>query len=288
MNNKLKLSLTQLAKTLEKHNIHANYDTHFYPVNVNNPYLAIGYYDKEKFEKLNNKLNKFIYHKNRQLSKLIRRHLREFYKMRKGVKSSNKIMLVESPEDTYNIKLVNRGFKMINPFMFQEKVSQGDKKFINKINKKITGFKHEFETFHKYLLSLMKVNQKKLYQKVKSDYSSDIVSKVGVALISISDNDTTILKTYNVYPFLELKTLPTDKHFSSLKTLIHIHQNKNSRECKKLVKLARGSRMVVGLPHISNESSPWMEHLGICAIYSTFGDENAIETLQAFISKLHT
>lgn len=282
-NSKINPSLEKLSDALRRKGIPTVKSKNYYQSSMKLPYIALGEYDHVKLERIHNRIGKHIYQKNKSFSSLVRKMLREFYQNRKGVKSADKIMFVESPDCHYNIRLVNRGFKLARPYMLKEKLEKDDKKGASQLIKRIDEFNAEFEKFHKFLLN----KKGKGGKKSKGGENGDnIVHKVGKVLGDMFTEKVNVLHTHydndkNSYPMLELQVAPKESDKEALDRLIKVHNGKNERYYKKMAELLSrfyakvevdsDMRLVVGLPlkhGCEDTHRDWTSNLGVFGLYN--------------------
>lgn len=291
----MKPALLSLAKTLEHKDIPVVDDQSFYPDEVNLPYLALGEIQEDKINTIHNRTYKFVYAKNKSSFSMIRKHIREFYRARKDrgekIPSRNKIIVVESPDNSFSVKIFNRGFKFINPYLLSE--AKGNT--LRKLNKQVNVLTSEYVRLNAYLQRHMKKSHKNKYNKLKreSKYSGPIAS-VALAFVSMMSADAVILHTHynnniDSIPYIELKTEPKDKDWDAMVRLLDIHIRKNHKHYIRLQRYLDGfskqqkHNLVVGLPAgygCLEENKKYNDMLGIFAIYT----KNMISLNQGYIT----
>lgn len=277
--NNIRNIMNLLANSLEKSGIPIIYDRSFYPDQLDSPYLAIGEKNNDRIRNLYLKSSKYVYTKNKSMFSLARKMIREFYKNRK-VKSSNKIIVVESPDNCMSLKLFNRGFKTINPYYLTEKLYKKDKKGSKNLLKKVNEYNSEFIKFSNYLQKKLKINEKKKYNKIKSEWgqTSPIVN-VAAALAAMQKIPAMIVRTHyldseQLFPYIEIKAEMKPNDIKSWEILTETHSKKNKRIFNKLQKQLlkfKAEQITLGMPSgygCSDEDKKYNDLLGIFAIYT--------------------
>jgi len=286
MSSDVRSALSNLSKELQNKGIPVVFDPNFYPDDVDVPYLALGEQQVDKINRLHLRMQKHVYAKNKSMFSIARRHIREFYRTRKGVKSRNKIVVVETPDNSFTLKIFNRGFKFINPYLVQEKSLKKDRKSIRKFQKQLDIFEGEFAKLSSYIQRQMKVSQKNKYNKLKasSQYRGP-VAFAALALAATMPITPTLVHThYNDddknFPYVELKIEPKDSDWQSMERLMDLHVRKNTRFNVKLQRYLNNfyknrtstHKLVVGLPAgygCLEENKRYNDMLGIFALYNT-------------------
>lgn len=286
----VKQVVSNLAKALDAHGLPVTDDPDFYPKHCRVPYVAVGDVDYEKLSRAHNRVFKYIYAKNKAAISKIRGLLREFYKSHKNVKSANKIMVIVSPDDCFSIRLVNRGFKTINPYVVLDKEEKGDKKGLKSYRDKIEDYRTEFSKFLTFLRGRMNLSQKSKMDKIKGDSDfQGVVANVGFALsaMALKKEQLKVVQCYyddehKTFPFLELKALAQKSAKEALNRVIIVHKNKNARHYAKLAKLLtkfynktdvkENNRLIAGLPAkygcVKNTCTDYNDMLGVFGIYN--------------------
>ena len=295
-----------LAQALERSGIPVIYDSSFYPDQIDYPYLALGIKNNERIQNLYLRSNKYVYTKNKSMFSLARKMIREFYRNRSGkVKSSNKIIVVESPDNCMSLKLYNRGFKTVNPYYLADKILKKDRKGAKNLLKKIEEYNSEFVKFANYLQKKLKTNEKNKYNKIKNDWGSNgPVANVAAALSAMQQIPSMIVRTHyldkeSLFPYIEIKAEMKPNDIKSWETLTEIHSKKNGRLFKRLQKHLvkfKADQITLGLPSgygCSNEEKKYNDLLGIFAIYTpqivtgdSDGKNDAMKEIKEFITYL--
>lgn len=281
-NPKVNTSLEKLSDALRRKGIPTVKSKNYYQSSMKLPYIALGEYNHEKLERIHNRIGNHIYQKNKSFASVVRKMLREFYQNRKGVKSADKIMIVEAPDCHFNIRLVNRGYKLTKPYILKEKLERDDKKGAAPYIKRIDEFNAEFEKFHKFLLS----KKGKGGKSKGGDNGGNIIRGVGNALGAMFTEKVNVVHTHydndmKSYPMLELQVAPKESDQEALNKVIKIHLVKNERYYKKMAELISkfyaktevdsDMRLVIGLPlkHGCDDTHrQWTSNLGVFGLYN--------------------
>lgn len=293
-----------LAQALERAGIPVIYDSSFYPDQLDYPYLALGSKNNERIQNLYLRSSKYVYTKNKSMFSLARKMVREFYKGKK-VKSSNKIVVVESPDNCMSLKLYNRGFKTVNPYYLADKILKKDRKGAKNLSKKVEAYNGEFVRFASYLQKQLKASEKNRFNRIKNDWgSTGPVVNVAAALAAMQRVPAMIVRTHyldkeSLFPYIEIKAEMKSNDLKSWETLTDAHAKKNGKLFKRLQKHLvkfKADQLTLGMPSgygCADEDKKYNDLLGIFAIYTpqtvtgdSVGHTEAAKEIKEFINYL--
>lgn len=294
-----------LAQALERAGIPVIYSNSFYPDHLDYPYLALGSKNNERMQNLYLRSNKYVYTKNKSMFSLARKMVREFYRSRGKVKSSNKIIVVENPDNCMSLKLYNRGFKTVNPYYLADKLIKKDRRGAKNLLSKINDYNNEFVKFASYLQKKLKASEKNKYKKIRNEWgSSGPVSSVAAALAAMQRVPAMIVRTHYIdneflFPYIEIKAEMKSNDLKSWETLTDSHAKKNGKLFKRLQKHLvkfKADQLTLGMPSgygCSDEDKKYNDLLGIFAIYTpqtvtgdSSGYNEAVKEIKEFINYL--
>jgi hypothetical protein len=278
----------KIAQLFEKKGIPIIKDQEFYPKSNKGPYIAVGYFDAERFQKLYNKIQNGIFVRNKRLFSVVNGLLRKFYRSRK-VTGSVKLKIIQSPDNSFNIRIVNGGYKTSRPYVIKNKLLTGNKKGLKDLQEKLSIYKNEYSKFASFIQGGHSSSSKRTGGPVQK-CAELIAKKAGFDISAVhyfyeDDQDS--------YPLLELTAIPTEAETQAITTISTTYHNKNLKVFNKVQKLLKNqTEVIAGLP-IAIENSESYRKLykfaGTFAVYSTdailFPDKSIIaEAEKAFSS----
>ena len=217
-------------------------------------FLVMGDIDLDKIIRIQNKIDKIKFKQNKKLKSFLNGKLREFYK-KHTTESLNKLMIIECPKSPLHLLIVNRGYKNAQAHLLREKIMKDDKKGVEKLNKKISGFNREMSAFA-------------IHMKGKIADLHTLISKgVGFPVEMLS-------KYYqhdkDLFPVLELSAKDDPAASEQRLNLQRAYQNKNHKLMMKVKKemfdfnksLGHVSHVCVGCGCHYFEGK--FEHLDLC------------------------
>lgn len=284
----------RLIKALENKGIPIIKDPNFYPKDTKIPYIAIGHFDANRIARIYNKIQGGIYIRNKRLFTVINKLLRKF-NSNNDIPSYLKLRLIQSPDNSFNVRIINNGYKSSRPYILKNKILTGNKTGLKQLKDKMLDFNKEFNKFAEFL---------KGTRKKSGSNGSSGVNKCAKALMDKVDFKVTVVHLYyeddsSSYPMLELSAMPTDKELQTLETLATTYGNRNSKVLSKVQKLIEKFRsenedsgdfsIVAGLPMCNpfiNNYNKLNKLIGTFAIYNTndilFSDGNGDKLFDNF------